>query len=554
MHPKYHLQKILLFIFLLLAHHAVKAQDHVKSTCDSLIRSGIDALEKNNHTQSLELLFKAHTLAKKNALDSQEFLALNNIGTNYLRLSENGEALNYFLEAYNIAVRKLAPGEEIKALNNIAIIYFKEKKYNQAKSYFTRVYNTAKKIKDNNTATTAAINLGTLAVETKNIGLAKTYYNEAILLAINKPEYANLAKGGLANCYLLEGHTKAARQLAQHILEITGNPEYYNIETELLLIIAKSYVKENNPDMALVYVNKVFDKKPNLETKTTLFTQLSEISLKKNRPDLALMYKDSLYNTTARFNEINDKRLFENSKVKFELQKYKNQYALNETKLANERKIFYYMLLFVIIIIGFILWTARNLSLKLKQKKLIAERNEHILALELEKEKSESLLLEKQFNEEKAISDLVQEKLKNEVELKNRKLSAKALYLTGRNEIIEEILSELQALPQVANDKPLKAQMKSLKNQLKSDKEWDRFITHFEEVNQGFLTVLKMKHTNLTVNDIRYISYIYMNLSTKEIASMLNITPESCRKRKERILAKLGLSKETNVYHYLASL
>ena len=105
---------------------------------------------------------------------------------------------------------------------------------------------------------------------------------------------------------------------------------------------------------------------------------------------------------------------------------------------------------FFLVIAIFILCMLRNSSQKLKQKKLIAERNEQILALELEKEKRESVILEKQFSENKAISLLEQEKLKNEVELKNRKLSAKALYLSGRNEMIEEILSELANLPQVS--------------------------------------------------------------------------------------------------------
>ena len=552
MHAKYHIRNILIFIFLLLALHISNAQEHAKATCDSLIKLGTAALEKNRHAQSLEWLFKAYTLAKKNSLYSQEFHAVNNIGTNYCHLSDNGEALDYYLEGYNLAVKKLTVREEMMALANIAVIYLKEGKYNKAKVYFTKVYKTPNKF--HNTAITATLNLGTLAMTTNNTKLAKTYYNEAIVLAAKETKFVILAKGGLASCYMLEGHAQRARELAQQLLKITENPEFYNTEIGLLAVIAETYLQENNPDMALVYVNKAIEKKPDLKMKISLFGQLSEISLMQKHLDLAMSYKDSLYNITAKLNEIKNKRLFENSKIKSDFQNFKNQYAQNESRLADERKMFYYILLFVVIIIGFILWTARNLSLKLKQKKLIAERNEQILALELEKEKSELLLLEKQFNEDKAVAALEQEKLKNEVELKNRKLSAKALYLTGRNEIIEEILSELSISPEVATNKPLKAQMKSLKNQLTSDKEWDRFITHFEEVNQGFLTALKTRHTNLTVNDIRYISYLYMNLSTKEIASMLNITQESCRKRKERVLSKLGLSKETNIYNYLTSL
>lgn len=530
------------------------AQANTKVHCDSLISLGTKALDKNQHTLSLELLFQARTLAKNNAWNDQEFRAINNIGTNYYRLYEYGEALNYYLEAYTIAIKKLTLHDEILVLNNIAILYFEEKKYDQAKDYFKRVYNSAKENNENSTAGVAAINLGTLAVETNNLDLAKKYYTESLSLVAKRPEYIALAKGGLANCELLLGNTVRARQSAQYLLENIKDLEFYHADIELLIIIAKSYLKENKLDVASDYIKKIFRKKPNLETKIKLFKLLTEINIKRKTLDLALQYKDSLFDATAQLNAIKNEKLYENSKVKFELQNYKNQSVLNEAKLRSERKIFYYVLLFIVIIVLFALWTLRNLSVKLKQKKLIAERNEQILALELEKEKRESLLLEKQLNETQAVSLLQQEKLKNEVELKNRKLSTKALYLSGKNEMIEEILSELSVLPQVSKDDTLVSHMQSLKNQLKADNEWDSFITHFEEVNQGFLNSLQSKHPALTINDIRYISYIYMSLSTKEIASMLSITQDSCRKRKERVLAKMNLSKDINLYEYLTSL
>jgi len=551
MYPK-NLQRILLILIVVLYANFSFAQD-AKAKCDSLIESGKIALDKHQYSQSLAFLFQALDLARNNGWDKQEFSALNNIGTNYYRLSEFGDALNYYLEGYTIAIKKLTPNEEILILNNIAILYFQEKKYDQAKAYFKRVYTASKENKENNTAGVAVINLGTLAVATNNITLAKSYYKEALVL-LSKQEDVILAKGGLANCELLLGNTKLAREAAEHLLANTKDLEYYHTGIELLIIISKSYLKEDKLDRASFYINKIFDKKPSPEIRIKLFQLLVEINKKKNRLDLALQYKDSLFDTTARLNTVKNEQLYEKSKVKFELQNYKNQSLLNEAKLVSERKIFYYVLLFIIIIVLFILWTARNLSLKLKQKKLIAERNEKILALELEKEKGESLLLEKQFNETQAILLLQQEKLKNEVEIKNRKLSAKALYLSGKNEMIEEILSELAVLPQVSKDDTLVSHIHSLKNHLKADNEWDNFITHFEEVNQGFLDALKSKHPALTINDIRYISYIYMGLSTKEIASMLSISQDSCRKRKERVLAKMNLPKETNLYDYLTSL
>lgn len=523
-------------------------------TCDSLIKSGIEAMNRSEHVQSLELLTQARIMAEKEGWYTQEFLAINNIGANYYLMLEYGEALNHYLEAYTIAVNKLGPTYEMTVLNNIAILYSKEKKYDKANEYFQKAYLIAKENKDTIKLGLYAMNLGSVANEVKDPKLARNYFNEAMPLLKSQPQYLVLAKIGLAECNILQGNTQRARAIALELLKTAENLSFNDTGISLYLIISKSYLKENDLKNAAYYAQKVFEGKPNLETKIAVFELLSEINSKAKNYDLALQFKDSIIKANVEFNEIKNGKLYENSKVKFEIQNYKNQIALNESKTASERKILYSIIIIIVIVLLFIAGTLRNLAIKHKQKKLIAERNEKILTLELEKEKNEMLLLEKQLDENRAIAMLEKELLKNEVELKNQKLSAKALYLSGRNQLIEEILLELSNLPQVSRDISLVNHIKTLKDHLKTDNEWDNFITHFEEVNQTFLTALKTKHPNLTANDIRFLSYIYMNLSTKEIASMLNIMPESCRKRKERITSKMELPEAINLYDYLASL
>jgi tetratricopeptide (TPR) repeat protein len=522
--------------------------------CDAIIVSGVEALNRGEHVKSLELLTQARIMADNKGWYKQQFLAINNIGANYYMLLEYGEALNYYLEAYTIALKQLEPKYEMIVLNNIAILYSKEKKFNKANEYFRKAYDIAKENKDFLKVGLYAMNMGNVANETGNSKLARSYFSEAIPLLADQPQFLILAKIGLADCDLSEGNTFKARNIAGELLRTTKDLDFNDIGISLLLIISKSWLKENNPDQANEYAKKIMMRNPNLETRITVFELLSEINFKRKSFREALAFKDSIILANKEFNEIKDGKLFENGKVKFEIKNYQNEIALKESRLENERKIFYSVIAAIIIIVFFIVWTLRNLSIKHKQRKLIAERNEQILALELEKEKSELLLLEKQLNENQAISLLEQERLKNEVEMKNRKLSAKALYLSGRNQMIGEVISELSELPQVSGDTALVSHIQALKNHLKTDNEWDSFITHFEEVNQHFLTALKSRHPNLTSNDIRFISYIYMNLSTKEIASMLNIAPESCRKRKERISSKMGLPEGTSLYDYLALL
>ena len=144
--------------------------------------------------------------------------------------------------------------------------------------------------------------------------------------------------------------------------------------------------------------------------------------------------------------------------------------------------------------------------------------------------------------------------LQHEVELRNRQLAAKALSISSRDQLLEELLSSMTKYPGLAEEPGFTSLLQNLKKQLSSEKEWNEFVTLFEDVNHGFLSKLKQRHPDLNANDIRYLSYVYMSLSTKEIASIFNITVETCRKRKERIVKKMQLVEGTNLYDYLFSL
>ena len=234
---------ILFFLFLLHSLSNMNAQVSSKTECDNLILSGVEALNKNHHSKSLELLNEVRALAKKNDWNKQEFLALNNIGANYYKLLEYGEALNYYLEAYTIAIKKLTPKDEMIVLNNIAILYSEEKKYQQAKDYFKRAYTIAKENKDSLKTGLYALNLGSLAIDTNNPKLGKTYFIEALPLLVSQPQFLVFAKIGLANCNLLQGNTKLSRESAQNLLTNTENLEFNNIGIDLLTHYFKIILK-----------------------------------------------------------------------------------------------------------------------------------------------------------------------------------------------------------------------------------------------------------------------------------------------------------------------
>ncbi|MEW5677112.1 tetratricopeptide repeat protein [Flavobacterium enshiense] len=510
-------------------------------------------MNENKHSRSIEFLTKAQIIAERGQFYKEHFLAINNIAANYCLMLEYGEALNYYFQAYSISMQKLDSSSEMVVLNNIAVLYAKKKNFDKAYEYSVKAYRIAKKNRDTIRAGMYAINIGNILNETGKIKRARNFFLEAVLFLKVKPDFLLMAEIGLAESDLLNKNFFQARKSAVNLLRSRYLLKDSDHEYSLLMLIANSYFEENNPKDADKYVNALLDRNPNLEVKIEAFQLLSKIHLKNKSLENAIRYKDSVFTAHQKLNEINNAKLFENSKVKFELQNYKSKISDSEKKRTQERKIFVFILIAIVFTVLLFVWNFKNSIVKHKQIKLLAEKEQQILALELEREKNENLLRENQLKEKEALAFFEQERLKKEIDFKNRKLSSKTLYLSERNQIIEDILSKLSNPLSGTDDTSLDIKIKSLRDQLNIEEEWDSFILHFEEVNQDFLKKIKGKHPNLTAGDIRYISYIYMNLSTKEIATMLNITPEACRKRKERISVKMKLPDNISFYEYLTT-
>jgi len=510
--------------------------------CNALLKKGTAEYAAGNYAKSLEFYTEALTLAEKNHWDKQEYDALINIGNNYYYMLDYGEALEYFLKSYTTAVKNLTPKDEIASLNNIANLYTKEELYDKAKEYYTRAYETAKEQNIESRMGLPLMNLGYIYNLQNQPLQARPYIEQSMPYLEKNPNHYLSAKVLLLENDLLLGNTKKARDGAWALYESMENPTQDNLDYFIWQIVAKSYFEENNFKDAEAYAKKLLAKSPDPDLRRDVFDLLARIYKKSNNLTKALQCKDSIIVLEVKINNSKNGRLFENNRVRFEIENYKNQISAKEQKITGERILFYSVLAVIAALVIII-------TLALRQKKMLAERTQHMTAFELEKEKTHNLLLEKQIT----TALLEQERLKNEVENRNRKLSSKALYLSGRNELIEDFVTYLSKKPRLAKDPTIVSYIQSLKNHLKTDNEWDNFIAHFEEVNQGFLNRLKTLHPSLNSNDIRFIAYTYMNLSIKEIAFILNITVVACKKRKERIAAKMEIPKNVDLFDYISA-
>ena len=74
----------------------------------------------------------------------------------------------------------------------------------------------------------------------------------------------------------------------------------------------------------------------------------------------------------------------------------------------------------------------------------------------------------------------------------------------------------------------------------------DHLMGELQASNFKFQNQLKQRYPKLTAYDLRLCTYLKANLSTKEIATLLNITPDSVKKAKHRLRKKLGINPLTS--------
>lgn len=136
---------------------------------------------------------------------------------------------------------------------------------------------------------------------------------------------------------------------------------------------------------------------------------------------------------------------------------------------------------------------------------------------------------------------------------KNRELAQIAMQIAHKNEFVTRLRKSFAQLVEfLAPENKIRAQeiLKTIDQEMKFDDEWDRFRLHFDEVHGNLLRRLKESFPALTPYDLKLCAYIRLNLSSKDIARILNVTPRAIEISRWRLRKKLGIDSETNLVEF----
>lgn len=424
-----------------------------------------------------------------------------------------------------------------KSYLNISAIYLEMSKVGIAHSFLKKAEYHFKKANSREELIDCDVFYAGIYSYYKKFDRAHYYLNKVINYAIDtdNKQLLNISYNNKANIYT-SNENKKGTELYKKALNISREMnDQYSMAINLGNI-GQNYLNSNEFSLAEKYIDSsliLAKKLGKKETELINYERLTELEKKKNNYKKALEYSIKTNKVISEINEIQSKNYFEQAKKQFQSElktvKTKNKLILlkKDKKLAqnslnNTRNILY----FVIILILLFIITA--VVFYKKRQEIASTKNK---------------LLE---SETKRLTD--------ELEFKRKELISFSLGLSEREKFIQEMKEQINKLSssKVADEQEMGA-LKSLLISFHADGDAD-LHAKIEALNSSFHYKLKSNYPQLTDEDIRLASLIYLGTSSKDIATILSIETKSVNMKRYRLKKKLNLEQDSDLNDFLKNI
>ena len=187
----------------------------------------------------------------------------------------------------------------------------------------------------------------------------------------------------------------------------------------------------------------------------------------------------------------------------------------------------------------------------------VSRRNERVKNARIYEEKEQEYKRQA-LESEKEIIRIRNERLQAEMILRDKELANQAMSLVRKNEFLNQIKDELRKVISDCNDRPVGTKisgiLQRIDREVDSNKQREIFESAFDEVHEEFLQGVKTRYPELTPGELRLCAYLKMNLPTKEIAPLLNISVRGVEICRYRIRKKMGITRDVNLTTHLLSI
>lgn len=432
---------------------------------------------------------------------------LNEVGRSYYFLDNPEKSLTIYKKALEVA--KYCAGDSAdyastrlvaRVYNSIGSVYVVFKEFDKASNYYIKALEMIEPDSSPLEYADLLNNIGITYKEKGNVEKAIEYHNYAYTIREREKDTVGLIKSlnNIGMAHMVAGNLKEGIRWAKKALyyaDMQHNFHSARVSTEG---ISEAYKELGDYRSALHFYQR--------------FKVLND----------SVINSESINRMSQMEKQLAIEKQLREQELEREIQK----------QINSRKRLIYFIILGAVVlsllILGLLFYAQRN---KIKHQQLMHSH------LELE---SHNLSLEK-------------EKLKSELEFRNKELATNVMYLVNRNEQITRIGEKLiknKGIFKTEGQKVVQEIIQEL-NAASSMDAWKEFEIRFQQVHTDFYKKLLDAVPNLTLNERKLCAFLRLNMTTKEISAITFQSVNSIIMARSRLRKKLGMDRDENLIAFL---
>jgi DNA-binding CsgD family transcriptional regulator/tetratricopeptide (TPR) repeat protein len=354
---------------------------------------------------------------------------------------------------------------------------------------------------------------------------AMYYYHRALDMAelINRPDWKGIVSGNMGQVYYIQHQYDTARALLEMDYRTSMGYKYYDNAANSLQWAARANAAMGNTTKALSQVREAMELiniMPDSFYLRNIYYAAVEIFKLKGNYDSAFHYS-ALYQ--KQHDAIEKKiNLSSIAIAKVRMNEEKNLYNIRRLQFEKQsqvqRRNFIILGILLLSVISILVLNRRQHKLKYRQQ--ILEQENKMIENEVTAARQQMNMFTQSIIEKASLI----EKLEHQMQLNNTSVWQ------------QETISTLSHLT------------------ILTDTDWEKFKSLFEKIHPLFFQRLKTKTPDITVAEQRMAALTLLQLTSRQMASMQGISPDSVHKTRQRLRTRLTLSHEVNLEEYLGKL
>ncbi len=506
---------------------------------------------KGEHHKGIELMLKVIDINKNQQKPHRLAGSYKNVAQLYSVTGDFDQAMDYLLKSLEIFEKLndslfIADTYRIIAGINDKTANPKREKLNLFKA---RQY--VKNFESNDLYRIVMSDIASIYIQNDQADSAIIIYDELIPTLKQKENFV-----GLGSTYISKGNAlleidnvdlALSSYLAARSIFRSLNLEKYLIHTNFS--IGKVFLVTHKFDSAEVYLLKskagakdigyseIYEKSINHLSK--LYEEKGNFDKAFNYYQLYVQYTDSIKGEEVKVKVADLEKKYETAKKQQKIADLEHDAEIQKSKELTLKAIIAGAIVVLLLLVLFF-WQKRK-----KDKQIHKEKERlHLKAKELAQSELEK-------------SRIKEEELEKTLIYKSKQLSTHALHMMQKNGMLQDILATIKDLSKKIpgdNRVEIKRLVNLINQSLRSDKDWEVFKLYFEEVNKTFFESIRNISPEITGNDLRLCALIKLNMNSKEMASVLNVAPNSIKSSRYRLKKKLGLDIESDLEEFIRNM